>query len=401
MSRLIHLPALALSLLTAAPALAAPKVKCDSCESCTAALAAEGARVELTADLAASGPTCVTLAGAGAELNGGEHSLQSEGTGVLITGAGAHLRRLSVSGGEIGVEVKGAAQVTLMAVSVKGAQVGISADGAESLRVVRSSTEGGQVGLSYGAKKGGQCAPGAKMRSPGAVISRSSFTGAKVGVAACEASPVIVGAKITGNGTGLLTAAPKASGKGPGQKGPYDPCVCGPELPGVKQETTMFFSSGCGGCKVHEGWLPEVQQQGYDILLRPTGAENRQAMDRFDRFLRQCAPEVNDAIGIPGCVPNYACLPGQFVFKRRETGKLLARDAQIQGPEGMAEFSARCVAAAQAHYNPTGACVRHAVRESEICGNTVDAQLAGPLSGEGNTCGLGEKLGCAQPCGAR
>lgn len=395
---------LLLPLLCSTAAFGARRVKCDSCASCTTALAQPGASVELTADLTSDAGVCLTIAGAGAELNGGEHTLKSKGVGVKVTADGAHLRRLSIEGGDAGVEVT-AKHVTVHAVKVKQAKVGVKGDGAEALRVVRSELTGGQVGLALGMPAGKQCPAGAKMRSPGVVLSRVTVTGAKVGVAACEATPVIMGSTISKNELGLLVGNPKGAGKGKGLDGPWDPCVCGPSLDEVKSETTLFFSSGCGGCKVHEGWLPEVQQQGYDILLRPTGAENKQKMATYDAFLRQCAPEVNDAIGIPGCVPNYACLPGHSVFKRRDTGKKLIRDHQIQGPDGMAEFAARCAAEAQMHYNVNGTCVAHAVRQTTLCGNKVDAQLARPLTGDDNACGQikggGDKMGCARKCDAR
>ncbi|MFN3198741.1 MAG: hypothetical protein ACE366_10080 [Bradymonadia bacterium] len=384
-----------------ASASAARKVKCDSCDSCTEALSQPGARVELTADLKSASSVCVTVAGDTAEFNGGDFTLEAGEVGVQVTAARAHVRRLKIKGGAVGVGVTGSG-ATVLGVHTTGTKQGIVADGAESLRVVRSSFTGGAVGVALGQPKDKTCPSKATMRSPGVVLSRVKVTGAQVGIAACEATPVIVASEITGNKIGLLQGNPKGASKDPAQQGPYDPCVCGPELAEVKQATTLFFSSGCGGCKVHEGWLPEVQSQGYDILMRKTGAENRQAMEKFDGFLRQCAPEVNDAIGVPGCVPNYACLPGHSVFKRRGEGKQLIRDAQIQGPEAMAEFAARCAAEAQSHFNTEGTCVAHAVRETKLCGNTVDAQLARPLTGDGNTCGTvkgqGKSLGCASKC---
>ena len=66
-------------------------------------------------------------------------------------------------------------------VEVKAGEVALEADGADGLRLVRSKFEGRDVGVAFGAPKGDACAPGAKLRSPGAVLSRTTVTGARVG----------------------------------------------------------------------------------------------------------------------------------------------------------------------------------------------------------------------------
>ena len=58
-------------------------------------------------------------------------------------------------------------------------------------------------------------------------------------------------------------------------KGAYDACACEPTLPGAKPGTTLFYSSGCNGCKVHEEWLPGLREKGADILLRASDPERR------------------------------------------------------------------------------------------------------------------------------
>lgn len=392
------------ALLIGSTAAAAPTVSCDTCQSCTAALAKPAAVVKLAADVKA--PTgvgiCVEIKGAGAQLIGDGHTLSSTGTGVRINASGVNLRRLTVQGGVVAVAVDGP-RATLLDLTTVDAKKGIVAGAsAEGLRVVRSSVRGGEIGIELGAAVGTRCPKSAKNEIPDVVISGTTVTGAKMGIVACAALPVIADCTLTKNGFGLLYGRAAPNGPEPKDRGPYDSCACAPEIKGVQPSTTLLFSSGCGGCKVHESWLPEVRQQGYDISLRPTGKENKAAMARYDAFLRRCAPEINDAIGIPGCVPNYACLASNRVFKRRGEGGRLAFDAKINSPEAMAEFAARCVASAQEHYTGEAGCVKSAIRNTTLCGNTHAGRILSPRVGADNACdslkGATAALGCTRSC---
>ena len=386
-----------LCLLLLAPPALARKTPCDSCESCTQAAAQPGAILDVRGDLTTTAATCVSITADGVQFVGNEHHIRAAQIAVQISGKDANVRRLTATA-PIGLKVTGP-RATLLGITTKASQTGLVVDGATDVRVVRSTFEGGQIGIGFGTPKADRC-PASQMRSPGAVLSRVTVRGTKIGIAACEATPVIVESTITKNQLGLLIGAPAAVGTSPGAKGAYDACLCAPELTGTKASTTLFFSSGCGGCKVHEGWLPEVQQMGYDIAMRPTGKENRAATERYDAFIRRCAPEITDAIGIPGCVPNYACLASHSVFKRRD-GTRITRDFKIGDPAGMANFAARCAAAAQEHTTDGKNCVRYAIRSTKICGNTIDGQLGRALTGVDNTCtsvkGQTKALGCT-PC---
>ncbi len=374
-----------LLLLLAVPAQAAPRIKCDTCESCSAALAKPAARVELSADLAGTG-VCLRLVGAGAELNGKGHRVQAP-IGLRVEGADSQVRRLRVDSVEAGVQVA-AAGVSLLGLELSGGKHGIAAEVAPGLRVVRSVVGATEVGVALGVPAAGVCPPG-KAKSSGVVLRDSKISGAGIGVAACTAAPVLLRTEIVGNGVGLLQGAAEGAS-------PTDPCACSPTLPGVKPSTTLLYSSGCGGCKVHEGWLPDVRGRGHDIALRKTGAENKEAMATFDAYIRHCAPEITDAVGIPGCVPNYACIANGQVFKRRGEGKRLIRDHALNSPDAVADFAARCVAAAAEHHGEGEACVKHTLRETILCGNREAMRSARALTGQGNTCDEGP--GCAKPC---
>ncbi|MEZ4472504.1 MAG: hypothetical protein R3F60_17270 [bacterium] len=366
-------------------ALAGPRVPCDSCEACTTALATPGAEVELSADLAASGAACVVIRGAGATFDGHGHaitngSLRVEAPDVL-------LRRPVLRGGRLEIS---APRTTVLAADLAGADVGLLADPAPELRVVRSTISAREVGVALGRPAGGTCPP-ASDRSPGVVLRRVEVRGATVGVAACQGQPLIMDSTLTGNGLGLLLGA--------GLAPPTDPCVCAPGLEGVSTGTTLFFSSGCGGCQVHEGFLPDVLAQGHDVLLRKTGAENKAATDAFDALVRRCAPEIIDAIGIPGCVPNYACLASGEVSKRRD-GDRLAIDHPLASADDVATFAARCRASADARFSPT--CPAAPIVGNTVCGNRLDVVAGAALPGAQNACATtqGPAPGCDTPCPA-
>jgi hypothetical protein len=387
----------------AAPALAGNGAPCDSCETCTEALSKPNAKVALAGPISGGAGACIVIKGAGAELHGGRHTLKNAAVGLRIEGADAFVRHLTVQGGQQGVEITGAG-ATLLNVDVVEAQTGIAVLGAASTRLVRSSVRGGAVGVAFGPVSGKSCAPDARLRSPGAVLRQVQISDTLVGVAACEAAPVIVGSTITGNGVGLLQGpAPAVAGaQGGGASGPWDPCLCEPSLDDVRPGTTLFYSSGCGGCKVHEGFLPDVRARGHDVRLRENGKENRALTKAYDAYVRHCAPEIKDAIGIPGCVPNYACVADGAVAKRRGENDRLVFDARLNSADEVSEFAAKCVAAAQERVGE-GTCPSHALRGSAVCNNQQDIQSARPVLGAENTCGsvkgAGDAVGCA-PCGA-
>ncbi|MCB9548156.1 MAG: hypothetical protein H6706_20255 [Myxococcales bacterium] len=376
-------------LLLLLPGLAAagPRTPCDGCEACTTALATPGAEVELTADLTATGAACVVVRGAGATFNSQGHSITGGSVGLRVEAPDVLLRRPILRGGRLEVA---AARTTLLAADLQGADVGLLADGAPALRVVRSTIQAKAVGIALGRPTGGTC-PGTGDRSPGAVLRRVTVRGATVGVAACEGQPLIMDSTLTGNGLGLLLGA--------GLAAPTDPCVCAPGLEGVSPGTTLFFSSGCGGCQVHEGFLPDVLAQGQDVLLRKTGPESKDATAAFDAVIRRCAPEITDAIGIPGCVPNYACLASGEVAKRRE-GDRLAVDHSLASAADVAAFAAQCRAAADARFAPT--CPATPLIGNTVCGNRVDVVAGAALPGAQNACGTvqGAGPGCDTPCPA-
>jgi hypothetical protein len=384
---------------------AARRVSCDSCAACSAELQRPGAIVELSADITAdTGGACITVTGADAQLNGNGFTIQGGAPAVRADSNGALLRTVRVSGAEVGVEVA-AAKVTVLDPRIEGTGIGISAAAAPEVRVVRGEITGGRIGVALGAPgTDGRCADGAPLRQPGAVIRGLTVTGAGVGIAACEAMPVLESNKVLGNRTGVVLGKPQPE---KGRAVAYDPCVCQPTLDGVEPGTLLFFSSGCGGCEVHEGWLPEVRGAGHDnIRLRRTGVENKEAQARFDAYTRQCAPEIIDAIGIPGCVPNYGCPADGRVAKRRDPGGRLARDVPIGNAGQVGEFAASCRAAGAAHYhkNQGQACVKHPLRDNVFCGSAeADILASAGLSmvGSGNTCakldGLPTEV-CSQGC---
>ncbi len=393
---------LALCVAGISGAWAAPRQPCDSCDTCTAALAAPGANVELSTDLtgAAGAGACVTIAGDGATFNAVGHTITAQGVGVAIEGADVLLRQPTVRGGKTGIHIKGAL-ATVFGARIEGAGTGVQVDGAAGARLDRVTVTGGEVGVAFGPVRRGACAPRATLRSPAAVAQRVSVTGAKVGLAACEARPVLMDVSVTQNSVGLLLGDPKAQGEGPGAAGPYDPCACAPSLDEVRPGTTLFFSSGCGGCKVHEGFLPDVRARGHDVRLRQTGLEHKAETTRYDAFVRRCAPGIIDAIGTPGCVPNYGCLATGDLFKRKGPDGRLVFEHRLNDADGVSGFAAECASAGTTHYGAGDACVQHAVRGLTACGNQkADVIAPAGVTGADNACGAQaiEGLGCTVAC---
>jgi len=367
---------------------------CDSCESCTEMLSTPGVEVAASRPLTASG-TCVTIRGEGATFDGSRHHIQA-GTAVSIEADDVLVRHLRAGGGERAVRVTGA-RATLLDVAIAEGKVGIHADGAADLRVVRSRIERAAIGIAFGRVPSTGCAAGDHLRSPGAVLQRVEITGSGVGIAACEATPLVMESTITGNGTGWVQGAAPPSG-GAKAVGPHDPCICAPSLGGVAPGTTLLYSSGCSGSLYHEGLLPDVRAQGHDINLRVYGREDRAETAVYDAFVRRCAPEISDAIGIPGCMPNYACIANGEVSKLRGDDDRLVVEHRLGAADDVAGFAARCVSAAETHYGEDR-CRSVAMRGTTLCNNDTDLATKRAMGGASNACAGLEGMDC-RPCDA-
>ena len=94
------------------------------------------------------------------------------------------VRSLRVTGAAVGAEVARARRVTLYNVVTEARQVGVRVEASADVRLDRVRTTGGRVGVSFGAADDGSCPAGLALRSPGAVLVRSTFERATVGVAA-------------------------------------------------------------------------------------------------------------------------------------------------------------------------------------------------------------------------
>ncbi len=406
--------ALALALLAVpTPAGAQDSVACDACASCTTALAQPRARAHLEGDLAGAGAAgaCIVVAGQNAQFDGRGHTIRTASAGsiaVQVTGPGVLVRNVNATGAGVGIDIASAERVTVYHATLDTHEVGIRISAARSVRIARSHIAGARVGIAFGEPAGGQC-PAATLRSPGAVIARNVLERNGTGIAACEAAPVLTDNVVVRNQVGLVLGAPaRGADGGPGVDAPYDPCLCAPPLDHVRPSTTILYSSGCGGCQVHEGWLPDLRRAGHDIRVRETGLANVAAGQRFDDYVAQCIPEISDSLGIPGCVPNYACPASDVVFKIRQGAEGLRYEARLDSPDDVGRFAEACVAAARANYGEGAACVRRAVRGNVVCGNRSGdihaAAGARRYGGAGNSCGSAEgwadegATGCAQPC---
>jgi hypothetical protein len=391
-------------------ARASAQVPCSSCEQCTAALASANANVQLGGDLRVEGAgPCITVAGERARLDGGEHLLRAANgaTAIRVTGASALVRNVHVAGAEVGVEVVGARGVTLFHSTFETRGTAVRVQSASDLRVVRARVTGGRVGVAFGADNRGACQGPMNVQSPGAVLIQSTITGADVGVAACDALPVLTGNTITRNGVGVLLGDPSAR-SGPGGDAPFDSCACAPTLSGVRAGTLLMFSSGCGGCLVHEGWLPDLRRRRADIRLRETGATARDAQDAFDRFAEHCIPAVIDALGIPGCVPNYGCMPTGQAAKTRGVANALQVERPLDSPDAVAAFATECTRSAQGRFVRGARCVTRGLEGNTICHNrAMDIRATGNarrIGGGANHCdrvenwGDGSATGCAASC---
>lgn len=354
-----------------------PSGQCSSCESCTAALATAGATVELGADVdASSATTCVRIAGRGATFDGRRHTLRGAAVGVEVAADDVVVRNVQVQEGGVGIRVTHARGATLFADVVNDARAGIRVEAAANLRVVRASLSRNRVGVSMGADEAGRCAAQSGILSPGVVVVRSEITGGSVGVAACDAMPVLLANTVSGNDQGVVLGDVRPQGTGP-LGGPWDDCSCTPPPAGYAPGSLMLYSSGCGGCQVHESWLAEERGRGAVIQARPSGAEGSPPQARFDAYLRHCGPEVMGALGIPGCVPNYACPATGEVWKRRRGERELAVDRSVNSPAEVVAFSEACRSAARTGYGRGPRCVTAALRSNTLCGNR-QADLSAP-----------------------
>ncbi|MEI8255033.1 MAG: hypothetical protein WCJ30_05110 [Deltaproteobacteria bacterium] len=410
---LVAVLAVALAVLTGPRAARAQEsVACDACASCTTALAQPRARAHIEHDLESAGATgaCIVVAGQNAQFDARGHAIRTAGAGsigVQVTGQGVLVRNVNVTGAGVGIDVAGAERVTVFHATLDTHEIGIRVTAARSVRIARSHIAGARVGIAFGEAAGAQC-PAAVLRSPGAVIARNVLERNGTAIAACEAAPVLTDNVIVRNQIGLVLGAPSRGADGPGADGPYDPCLCAPPLDHVRTGTTILYSSGCGGCQVHEGWLPDLRRGGHDIRARETGLANVAAGQRFDDYVAQCVPEIADSLGIPGCVPNYACPATDVVFKIRQGADGMRYEARLDSPDDVARFATACEAGARANYGEGAACVRRAVRGNVVCGNRngdIHAAAGARRSvGAGNSCGTADgwtdegATGCAQPC---
>lgn len=395
-------------------AAAQDSTACDSCASCTTALAAPRARAHIESDLEITGGgACVVIAGANAQFDGRNHIIRgtaSTNIAVQVNGASVLVRNVHAVGPGVGIEVNHAARTTVFRAVLETRDTGIRVTAADSLRVVRAQIRTARVGLAFGQPTGSTCAA-APLASVGAVVTRSVFERNATAIAACDAAPVLTDNLVVNNQYGVILGEPsRGTAAGPGADAPFDPCLCAPSLDHVVATTTVLYSSGCGGCQVHEGWLPDLRRSGHDIRARETGLEHLAEGQRFDDFVAQCVPEISDSLGIPGCVPNYACQASDTVFKLREGTDQLRFEARLDSSDDVAHFAETCAAFARQHYRSGGggSCVRHALRGNIVCsnraGDIVAAAGARRYGGAGNSCGNAGgwadegAAGCAQPC---
>jgi hypothetical protein len=374
-------------------------VACDTCESCTAALASAGAFVELGGDVDGSrAAVCVRVAGRGATLDGHRHTVRGAAVGVEVAADDVVVRNVQTQEGGVGFRVTGARTVTLLNAVANDARVGVRVESSQHVRVVRAALSRNRVGISMGADDAGSCPAPAALASPGVVVARSRIEGGSVGVAACDAMPVLTGNTVTGNQRGVVLGEVRAAGTG-ARGGPWDECSCAAPPAGVAPGTLVLYSSGCGGCTVHESWLPEVRGRGAVVRARPGGSDGGVEQPRFDAYVRHCAPEVVDALGIPGCVPNYACPASAEVWKRREGARELVTDRGVGSPDEVVAFSEACRAAGRQGYARGARCVAAALRGNTLCGNRAsDLDVAGAFARWGSA---GDRCGAVSGAGAR
>ncbi|MFO0644880.1 MAG: hypothetical protein U0326_01500 [Polyangiales bacterium] len=362
-------------------------LQCRTCEDCSQLLSTPNARVELGTDLALHGAgPCVVIRGEGARFNGHGHVILAQpagGVALRVEAANAVARHLRVTGADVGVELVGARDATLYDITAEARAKGFSVERSPNARFERVHASGGRVGLSFGASANGSCDANTTMQSPGAVVLRSTFERATTGIAACDARPVLTGNTVSRNAVGVVLGDP-AAGTGPGGAAPYDACACAPTVEAVHPGTVAVYSSGCGSCQVHEGWMPGLRRRGADIVVRESGPDTQSAQERFDRFGWRCMPGVMDSLGIPGCVPNYACVTSGAFSKRREGDAQLMVDVPINGADDAFRFASECAEGARGRYARGARCVLQGLADNRICGNrTLDLSAVGGASRAG------------------
>lgn len=391
-----------------APSAAAAQVAmpCGTCDECTRMLAQPDAEAQLSGDISEAADRCITIRGAGARFHGGGHEVRvaagGAGTvGVSVEADDVMVHNVRVTHAATGVSVRGRG-ATLFRVDVREGRTGVALEGARDAHIVRSAVHGAAVGIRSGALTGDACAAGA-MTDPGLVVARSTIEDCEVGVAACGAAPVLASNVLARNGVGVLLGSPTAAA-GPGGDGPFDACVQAPTLDHVRAGTLLLFSSGCGGCQVHEGWVPSLRRRGADLRVRETGPDHEAAQRRFDHHMRHCAPEVIDALGVPGCVPNYACPVRYEVGKVRSGERQVAIERAVDSEDTALSFAQDCAATATTRL-ARGRLA--ALVDNYVCQSRRDDIRGGAgVRGTGNHCDRatgwrdeGATAGCASPCG--
>ena len=151
--------------------------------------------------------------------------------------------------------------------------------------------------------------------------------------------------------------------------------------------------------------MPSLRRRGGDLFVRESAPGTDEAQTRFDRYAWRCLPAVMDSLGIPGCVPNYACAASGAVSKRRE-GAELVLDTSVQSEDEVLAFAQGCANAALGRYGRGARCVLQGLADNNLCGNrTVDLRASdGAARGARNRCGRvegwseGDREGCSLRC---
>jgi len=391
-----------IGLMTLAPmgeARAARGTPCNSCQGCTDALGLPEARVFLADDLVHDGVgPCITIRGLSAQFDGMEREIRpmkrGDSVGVLVQAPNVLVKNLHVIGALKGVDVRESRFTTLHHLWLEDNTVGVDIGPSQNPRISRSVILGGTVGVDVGSGGDGQCSDveSKVRRTVGTVLTGNRIEKNKVGVSACSGIPYIQGNTIVNNEVGVNLQRPQMVTGKEASEGPYDSCACAPSLPGSKAGTTLFYSSGCNGCKVHEEWLPALSSQGHDIILRASGPGTQSESKIFDAHIDRCAPQVTNALGIPGCVPNYVCVANDETFKVRDDDDRMTFETQIRSQEDLAAYAITCKTDAAERFTGEKDCVRYQVVDNVMCNNTqVDIRSVDSLSRWG-----GFKNACAK-----
>ena len=388
---------------------------CNTCQTCTDALGLPMSNVYLTDDLVSEGDgPCIVVRGIGATFDGMERELRplagKETIGVIVEAPNVLVKNLQIFGADIGIEARGTRFVTLFHLWLDGNKVGAAIENSVGTRITRSVIRGGKIGIDMGSQGDGLCdnEDSKFLRAFAAVISGNHIQNTEVGIVACMGIPVIRDNTIVNNKRGVVLARPQMVTGTEKSEGPYDECACAPTLPGASVSSTLFYSSGCNGCKVHEEWLPALREEGHDILLRISGPGTQEEAKAFDGHMSRCAPQVTDVLGIPGCVPNYTCIATDTTLKVRGEKDTLVYETQISSSAGLAAYATECKTAASERYREEKDCVKYQMMDNLVCGNsTLDIESTKNLhrwAGYENACGTVKdyfdqgKEGCSSGC---